>query len=169
MLESTTYISQLMQSLSKASAFLREYDKLIEDQALTDARLVIATATSKEDKEQDYVNWLLDGRAALDKDAKFIQDYISKEYQVSIIELRCKVAEAGAIISDYQDMLGDYYKVKTAFDILIGAGEFDINSEEGETQEDYVAGIELMQARLTALGEKALTIFPQQPLEEFDG
>ena len=139
-------LEQVIRGFNLVVATISEHDRI--GAAMGTAKVLLGKAKLLEDKdaaeEQEATISLLE------MENKAINDYSSQEFGRLVPEIREVAVMLRVMLEKYDELLGNYYGLQKAFDLLDHADMFDSDLSSGESREDYKQGMEHLSTAMDA-------------------
>jgi len=139
-------LEQVITGFNQVVATITEHDRILA-QTCT-AQVLRGKAALLEDKkrveEQEAILSLLE------METKAINDYSSNEFGRLVPELREVAVIFRVALEKYDELLGNFYALQKAYDLLDHADMFDSSLDSGESREDYTQGMDRMSTAMDA-------------------
>jgi hypothetical protein len=139
-------LEQVIRGFNRVVATIAEHDRIGAE--LAAANTLLGKSKLLEDKDQTEEQ---EARISLlEMEAKAINDYSSNEFGRLVPELREIAVMMRVTLEKYDELLGNYYSLEKAFELLDHADLFDSDLSSGESREDYKDGMEHLGKALDA-------------------
>jgi hypothetical protein len=150
-------ITQAMQFYVELGALVGEYDRLTSNLAVLKAAR--ATAPAPIEGMEAELKTL---EAGIGK----VVDKCFEDYKCNIAIGRQSVLQIRAMLTHFEEMTAEYYKLQQARTILSASGIFAEDPFEGETEDQYNAQINLADRQLKAAAKEIEQLLPASYLAE---